>query len=209
MKPIDFPIYPTPTTLGESLNLDYFSSFGITAELMAGQKRTFKEVDTLDSNSTPISSANIHGVVTSLSPVKKGKTTVYFDGTVSDGASKIRLVGFSSKQRKVMEDFMSKRQPVKLSDCEIKQARRGDQMEVLLKGNTSIDKSPKTIEVQSVEFESNEPTLVTLYELPSIEDHKKKKKKKKRGKWLKSVKSKPLAQVERSKTSSSLTLVEL
>lgn len=60
---------------------------------------------------------------------------------------------------------MSKRQPVKPSDCEIKQARQGDQMEVLLKGNTSIGESPKKIEVESVDFESNKPTLVTLYEL--------------------------------------------
>jgi len=110
---------------------------------MAAQKCLFDKVDNFDSIHKPISSANIHCIVTSLSAVTKGWKNVYFNGTVSDGASNIRLVGFNSKQQKLMEDFMSKRQPIQLSDCKIKQARRGDKMEILLKANTSIGDSPK------------------------------------------------------------------
>ena len=92
---------------------------------MASRKRHFEEVDNFDAIDKPMSNANVHGIVTSLSPVKKGQKSVYFDGTVSDGASKICLIGFNSKQQKMMEEFMSQRKAVKLTDCEIKQVRRG------------------------------------------------------------------------------------
>jgi len=138
---------------------------------MAARKRLFDEVDNFDSIDKPVSSANIHGIVTSLSPVTKGRKSVYFDGTVSDGASNIRLVGFNSKQQKRMEDFMSKRQPVQLTDCEIKQARRGNKMEILLKANTTIGESPKKIEVLSVEFKDHTPSLVTLHELQGVDTY--------------------------------------
>ena len=46
-------------------------------------KRKFREDDTVDDISSinePSSSATLHGVVTSLSPMKKGKSCKYFDG---------------------------------------------------------------------------------------------------------------------------------
>ena len=66
---------------------------------------------------------------------------------------------------------MSKRQPVRLNDCEMKHARRGEQMEVLLKGSTSISQSPKKIKVNSVDFETSTPTLMTLHELHTTESN--------------------------------------
>ena len=63
------------------------------------QKRTHEEafeVPSLDSIDKPISNANIHGVITSLSPVK-GRHRNYFDATLNDGTAKLRLVGFNSK----------------------------------------------------------------------------------------------------------------
>lgn len=43
----------------------------------------------------PISSANVHIVVTSLSPLKKGRKLSYFDGTVSDGSTCRPVVAFT------------------------------------------------------------------------------------------------------------------
>lgn len=40
------------------------------------------EVESLDTVDKPISSANIHWIITSLSPVKKGRIRNFFDGTV-------------------------------------------------------------------------------------------------------------------------------
>jgi hypothetical protein len=97
------------------------------------------EVESLETVDKPVSSANIHGIVTSLSPIKKGRTRNYFDGTVSDGTvsdgtSKLRMVGFNVKQRTAMNDFLEK---IELKDCQIQQARRGYNMEVLLKKHYS------------------------------------------------------------------------
>ena len=45
-------------------------------------------------------SANVHGVLASVSSVKKGRKQNYFKGKVSDGNSKLWFVGFDSKQQK-------------------------------------------------------------------------------------------------------------
>ena len=41
----------------------------------------------------------VHGVISTLFPIKKGCKSNYFDGSVSDGKSNIRLVGFNPSQR--------------------------------------------------------------------------------------------------------------
>ena len=53
------------------------------------------EVESLDAVDNPVSSANIYWMITSLSPVKKGRIRNYFDGTISDGTSKLHMVGFN------------------------------------------------------------------------------------------------------------------
>ena len=88
---------------------------------------------------------------------------------LSDGTSKVRLVRFSTKQQKLMEDFMVQKQPIQLTDCEVKRARRGDQMELLLKTNTAICGSPKKIEVLSADFKDNKSRVITLEGLQVID----------------------------------------
>ena len=51
----------------------------------------------------------MYGVLTSISPVKKGRKQNYFEGTVTDGSSKLRLVGFNTKLQKQISDMMSKK----------------------------------------------------------------------------------------------------
>ena len=59
---------------------------------------------------------------------------------IADGTSKTSLVGFSSFQQKHISNFKERKQA---EDCEIKQAPRGTKMEVMLKGGTRIEDSPK------------------------------------------------------------------
>ena len=87
------------------------------------QERSHYEIDHLDKLENPSTSATIQGIITSLSPIKKGRTTNFFDGTLSDNTSKVRMVGFNASHQKMMKEFMDKREPVQLTDCEIKQAR--------------------------------------------------------------------------------------
>ena len=50
---------------------------------------------------------------------------------------------------------MTTKQPIKLEDCEVKQARRGTKMEVMLKGSTKIADSPKKFNIPSADFEDD------------------------------------------------------
>ena len=90
------------------------------------------ELEKLDEIENPLSSATIHGVVTSLSPIMKGRSINYFDGTPSDDTAKLRMVGFNASQWKIIKEFMDNKAPIQLSDCQIRQARRGNKMKVML-----------------------------------------------------------------------------
>ena len=71
-------------------------------------KRKF-ELEEVDSLEEP---ASLHAVVSSLSPVKKGRNSDYFEGTVTDGKSTVRLVGFKRSQERKIQRFMDKQQPI-------------------------------------------------------------------------------------------------
>ena len=99
------------------------------------RKRQLEEIDDLESVSQLALSACIDGVVTG-SIVKKGKKNSYFDGSVSDGKTKLRIVGFRGGQHKAIKDFLTKKTPLHLEDCQIKPGRRGSKMEIQLKDTT-------------------------------------------------------------------------
>ena len=91
-------------------------------------------------------SASIHGVCTAVSPVKKGRKCDYFDAQMSDSAGRnIRLVGFKKAQQMKLKEIADKKKPVHLENCEVKPGRRGGRMELLLKGSTAINVSPRKI----------------------------------------------------------------
>ena len=48
----------------------------------------------------PATSANMHGAVVAISPVKKGRKCL-FDEAIVDETSKIRLVGFDALQQEI------------------------------------------------------------------------------------------------------------
>ena len=53
------------------------------------KKRQFNEVDKLDDLTKPICNATLHGIVASVSPLKKGHTCNFFEGFITDGSSKV------------------------------------------------------------------------------------------------------------------------
>lgn len=57
---------------------------------MTSRKRSYKEFEQLDA-AQPVDNASIQGNITSLSPVKKGRRSTYFDGHIADGTSNVRL----------------------------------------------------------------------------------------------------------------------
>jgi hypothetical protein len=134
--------------------LKYFNIFYLLYEFFAtttvvkmASKPTKRklELEEVDSLEEPVSTASLHAVVSSLSPVKKGRNSDYFEGTVTDGKSTVRLVGFKRSQQSKIQRFMDKQQPILLDDCEINTAGRGPRMEITLKVSTAITSSPKKI----------------------------------------------------------------
>ena len=60
---------------------------------MATQPLTPEEMSNLKDAGTS-ENATVHGVITSLSPMKKGRSSNFFHTNISDGETKLRLVGF-------------------------------------------------------------------------------------------------------------------
>ena len=103
------------------------------------------ELEEVDSLEEPVSTASLHAVLSSLSPVKKGRNSDYFEGTVTDGKSTVRLVRFKRSQQSKIQRFMDKQQPILLDDCEINKAGCGPRMEIMLKVSTTITSSQKLL----------------------------------------------------------------
>ena len=61
----------------------------------------------------------MHAVIKSLSPVKKGRHFIYFNGVFTDGSSTLRMVGFCSEQQKRLSAFSRDKTPISLQNCEI------------------------------------------------------------------------------------------
>ena len=64
---------------------------------MATRKRLYEDIDDFDELNEPVPNASIHAAVMSLSPYKKGKNASYFDGTLTDGTRKIRMILISRR----------------------------------------------------------------------------------------------------------------
>ena len=73
------------------------------------QKRPHNEINDFNKVDNPMDSVTIHGVVTTLSPIKKGRTTNFLGGTLADSSGKVRIVGFNTDHQKIIKEFMDKR----------------------------------------------------------------------------------------------------
>ena len=89
--------------------------------------------------------AKVHGLVSSLNPMKKGKSAHFFDGKICDQDKEMRIVGFQQSQRKRLADFQSSSDPISFANCTIKKARQSDDLEIILKASTKLTKSPPKI----------------------------------------------------------------
>lgn len=122
---------------------------------------------------TEMGNADIHGVVTSLSPVKKSKKgNTYYHGQLCDGKQSLRFVGFASSHQKMLKEFLEKRESVEIRNCQIKRSNRdSDKLELLVKGATKIHPSPKKFDVAEIEFHSTEATKITLDQVNDTQVH--------------------------------------
>lgn len=141
----------------------------------SSRKRLFHELDSLENADKPLPNASLHAAIKSISPVKKGRNSIFFDGVIADANAKMRLVGFNSDQQKKMSYFFREKIPVNIENCEIKQSRQGFQTEVMLKSTSRISESPKKIDISTITRDDDEPeasptvTLDTLYKIQNFQ----------------------------------------
>ena len=126
-------------------------------------KRSLQEFLEVSSVDEPTTSAMIHGVVSTVSPMKKGRKCQYFNGTLTDGQKDIRILGFDeAQQKKLKESFISK-QAIVLGNCEVIQNETSSDLTIKMKDFTSINESPTKFEVDSTSNQSD--ALLTIEEI--------------------------------------------
>ena len=135
------------------------------------RKRNFTQLDQI---SEPSPNATIHGAVTSISPIKKGRlNNQFFDATLADTTSSIRLVGFSTQQQIALNELHNSKSPVELTNCVLKPSRHGQGFDVMLKSNTQIRKSSRKLNMETIMTSTNDPKPITLNILPTLNQYDK------------------------------------
>jgi hypothetical protein len=140
--------------------------------VMTKRQLELEELHHFDEINKPVANATVHGAITSLSPLKKGRNSSYFDGAIADDTTKLRLVGFSSNQQRKLSNFFSTHTIIQLQNCQIKESREGDKMEVMLKTNTNITKSSKEIDTSNMN-QDEASSIITLSQLLTTQNFQK------------------------------------
>lgn len=109
----------------------------------------FSEVD------HPIANASVHGALVSVSRMKNGRNSSYFEGKITDGESKMRFVGFHKEQQKKMLRLKKEKIVVQLNNCEVKKSRNSEKLDIILKSCTEIGESDVAIDVESIDVDGD------------------------------------------------------
>ena len=79
--------------------------------------------------------------------MKRAKSVIsYFDGVVTDGERRVRIIGFDKQTQEKLSQFQMKKEVVKLDNCSIKNSR-SDDPQIFVSKTTSIKQSPRKFEV--------------------------------------------------------------
>jgi ssDNA-binding replication factor A large subunit len=112
----------------------------------------------------------VHGVITELSPVKKSRkneSIKYFSGQLCDGKDSVRVIYFEPCLREKMSCCFEKKEPVCLSNCQVRSGARGGS-EVLLNKLTQVAVSPKKFDTNAAVLFRKESASVGLNDLSSL-----------------------------------------
>ena len=97
------------------------------------------EIEDVEDMKEPVPTASVHGIIQTISPIKKGQSSDYFEGKFLFNDHSQKFVGFKKHQQTKLKQLMDEHQPVHLDDCEVKKAKRGNSMNILLKFNYQED----------------------------------------------------------------------
>ena len=112
--------------------------------MSCGSKRKSEEWDV--SEIQECTSAEVHFVVSELSPIKesrKNKKVKYFDLRVTDGKV-ARAISFEPSLRAAFAESKDKGTPIKLLNCSVKPVTgQADKFEIFANNHSKVMKSPK------------------------------------------------------------------
>ena len=120
----------------------------------------------------PSNSAEVHGVLLDLSPMKKSKNDrLYFEGHLGHPTKRqIRIVGFSNAQHSALLALQQDKEPLALLGCEVKPGRQRDKdLEIILKNSCKIQRSPHNFDTEQCQPAKREHiNLEDIKDLPNF-----------------------------------------
>lgn len=145
---------------------------------MSGTKRAIEACDEFeDLGAVHMSKkARVHGVLTSLSPMKNSAagTTKYYDGQLTNGKKNLRLVGFDAKVHQRLRAFLESKAPVAISNCEIKESKYSSELELVVRNSSDPQTSPVKFDAQLSKLaQDKDGGKITLSELPMLSNFQK------------------------------------
>ena len=135
---------------------------------MATKMETNDEFDNIESIDKPSTSATVEGVPIEVTKMKEPKhgTKRYFYADMSDGAKKIKLVGFEEEQQKQLATYKTSKSPVKIKPCEIQQGLTSGKLEIKLGHNSKILQSPKKFQLKDTS-----PTFASIADVKKLSNY--------------------------------------
>ena len=108
-------------------------------------------------------------MLTTLSPMKTGSSgsKPHFEGQLTDGEKQRRVVGFDSKVQISLSEFHENKEPVAMSNCEVKVGKYTSDLEVIVQNTSQLQRSPKKFDFDMSRFEYHDEVLM-LNELPRL-----------------------------------------
>ncbi len=135
--------------------------------LRMSQRKRFNRLSEIKETCTDV---KLHFAIESLSPVKTAISGVkYFEGMITDGSTKLRMVGFDEQLQTTLQTFTGNNATVKADWCQIKRSRNEEEFEVLINRSTTILPSPKKINL-SASSSDNPEQVGQVHKVSSIKD---------------------------------------
>ena len=122
-------------------------------------------------------SANLLPVRPSMVPLlpfppsrKEDLNTQFFDATLADMTSSVRLVGFTPQHQIQLNEMHKTNSPVELTNCVVKHSRQGQGFDVMLKSTLQISKK---FDMDAIMASTVETKLITLDMLQTLSQYEK------------------------------------
>ena len=121
------------------------------------------DIDNLETVSdTTAESSNIVGVLTTVTPMKRGKRASFFEAKLTDGQKSMRVVCFQPNQQDRLRRLKETKDSVALVGCEVKKSRFSEELKAVLKTSSQINSSPEKFKLGDVGEEDSNIKLKSL-----------------------------------------------